>query len=124
MLYYLSNLLTYITGHPLPTTSFLTKYQFLYPRMLYKLQESDSIFCEFQHTNMLINYGFSSINFFCINSVFFFGQGIWKGGGKLSSPYVHIILNPWKDLQGYSNIDQIVHSSQALHPENHFRVLN
>lgn len=93
MLYYLSNLLTYITGHPLPTTSFLTKYQFLYPRMLFKLQVSDFsyviIFCEFQHTNMLFNYGFSSI-IFLYQFSFFYGQGIWKGGGKLSSPYIYI----------------------------------
>lgn len=82
VLYYLSNLLTCITGHPLPTTTFLTKYQFLYPRMLYKLQVSDSIFCEFQHTNMLINYGFSSINFFVSIQFFSLDKESGRVGGS------------------------------------------
>lgn len=94
MLYYLSNLLTYITGHRLPKRSFLTKYHFLYPRMLYKLQVSDLshiiIFCEFQHTNMLINYGFSSINFFVSIQVF----SLDKESGRVEGSCLPVTYTP------------------------------
>lgn len=124
VLYYLSNLLTSITGHPLPTTTFLTKYQFLYPRMLYKLQVSDSIFCEFQHTNMLINYGFSSINFFLYQFSFFLWTRNLEGWGEAVFPLRMHQIESLERLIGLQYIDQIVHSNQALHPEKHFRVLN